>query len=991
MQQPITSAMRRASLFMRGITAVVLVTFTSLIVSPAVAAVRTDAEKRAAEEARAPSAEQQLNERVQQVEARLAEIKAGLAAGKKVVAEKDELKKLRREIEQLDKAVTRNFEAVETQLRARQVPEAILQRHREAVQTYRAEFEALTAGLRRVESAKDDNERRREVDKAAKRLEGKKYKRAHQPFDPEQMPHHSPRPDPDNKPRTKKKDYTQAGLFDHPLQKYAALGDFKYDSLAGASDPAYLAETVEVTLTEAVKAKALELGHDPVKIYHWVRNTIEWIPSWGAMQDADVTLGSQRGNAFDIASLTIALLRASGVPARYVHGAVEVPADKFRNWAGGFTDITAAATFASSGGIPLVSIIESGRIAKIRMEHIWVEAAIDYYPSRGAVMRDADAWVELDPSYKQYTFMEGLDVAQIAGIDGAALADSFTQSGTVNEQEGWVQNLDATLLQQAQADAQQKLRDHIANNMTDPTVGDVIGGRKTIVQEFPNLPSALPSRLIVKGARYGEVPDKLRSRITFAMGTDILGDLINPKTLPYASINNHRVTLSFRPATTADEDALKSLLPTGEITDINQLPKSIPSYLISVIPELKVEGTVVLAGTAMRLGEDLPLAFQLINPSSQSRIYQSPVVAGSYLAFAGIGGSVSSQKLTELKAKLEGTKSKLESQDQTQIASLTREDLLGDMFHAGVLGYYAEYLALGHLAGLSQKNHVQLMPSAGTYGYAPEVSYLFGFPRAIIPGGVEMDLDAVATATSTDGKGKTAWKNFNIQMGALSSALEHAIPEQMFVTPENPGEGVSAVKALQKAAQLGQRIYRITQANMATALPNLHFHPETLDEIRQALNSGKEVITHTHPISVPGWSGAGYVITDPETGAGAWKIGGGLNGGGLFNAVGYMLNALNFFYGFLDALAGTLGKAIPILNKVAQMIQLAKFAYDLLDKGMVCKDFGAIAWFMTLMAVFSLLIVEITMSIYNPLAGFVIGTGVDLAVDWLISQTPDCH
>jgi hypothetical protein len=66
--------------------------------------------------------------------------------------------------------------------------------------------------------------------------------------------------------------------------------------------------------------------------------------------------------------------------------------------------------------------------------------------------------------------------------------------------------------------------------------------------------------------------------------------------------------------------------------------------------------------------------------------------------------------------------------------------------------------------------------------------------------------------------------------------------------------------------------------DLATALPNLHFHPETLAEIRQALNSGKEVITHTDPISVPGWQGAGYVITDPETGAGAWKIGGGLNG-----------------------------------------------------------------------------------------------------------------
>jgi len=151
-----------------------------------------------------------------------------------------------------------------------------------------------------------------------------------------------------------------------------------------------------------------------------------------------------------------------------------------------------------------------------------------------------------------------------------------------------------------------------------------------------------------------------------------------------------------------------------------------------------------------------------------------------------------------------------------------------------------------------------------------------------------MELDVVATATSSDGKGQAAWKQFNFQLGALSSALEHAIPEQMFVTPENPGEAVSALKALQKAASQGQRIYHITQTNMATALPNLRLDPETLSEIRQALNSGKEVITHTDPISVPGWQGAGYVITDMETGAGAWKIGGGLNGGWMIIAMAFV-------------------------------------------------------------------------------------------------------
>jgi hypothetical protein len=121
-------------------------------------------------------------------------------------------------------------------------------------------------------------------------------------------------------------------------------------------------------------------------------------------------------------------------------------------------------------------------------------------------------------------------------------------------------------------------------------------------------------------------------------------------------------------------------------------------------------------------------------------------------------------------------------------------------------------------------------------------------------------------------------KQFVLQSGLLSSALEHAVPEQLFVNAQNPGEAISAVKALQKASGAGQRIYHITPANQLTILPNIHHHPDTMDEIRNALNAGKEVITHTDAVSVPGWSGAGYIITDPITGDGAYKIAGGGTG-----------------------------------------------------------------------------------------------------------------
>ena len=101
----------------------------------------------------------------------------------------------------------------------------------------------------------------------------------------------------------------------------------------------------------------------------------------------------------------------------------------------------------------------------------------------------------------------------------------------------------------------------------------------------------------------------------------------------------------------------------------------------------------------------------------------------------------------------------------------------------------------------------------------------------------------------------------------------------MFATdPQNPPRAISAVKALALANAGGQRIYQVTPANQAATLLNIRHDAGTMAEIRAALAVGKTVITHTDPVSVPGWSGAGYIILDPDTGEGAYRIGGGLDG-----------------------------------------------------------------------------------------------------------------
>jgi hypothetical protein len=194
------------------------------------------------------------------------------------------------------------------------------------------------------------------------------------------------------------------------------------------------------------------------------------------------------------------------------------------------------------------------------------------------------------------------------------------------------------------------------------------------------------------------------------------------------------------------------------------------------------------------------------------------------------------------------------------------------------LGYYAQLTALSHLMGLQADAHYTLAAGIGTFGYEPKVSYFFGFPKSIQPGGIALDMPMVVVTASNDGDAAKK-KQYTLQTGILSSALEHAVPEQLFTNAQNPGEAISAVKAIQKASAAGQRIYHITPANQSAILGNIHHDSDTMTDIRNAINAGKEVITHTDAVSVPGWTGAGYIITDADTGAGAYKISGGGNGG----------------------------------------------------------------------------------------------------------------
>lgn len=87
-----------------------------------------------------------------------------------------------------------------------------------------------------------------------------------------------------------------------------------------AQDP-NLASTPEADTSDPfIVQKAAELGRDPQNIFAFVSNEIGYEAYQGSLRGARGTLWSKAGNALDQASLLIALLRASNIPARYVRG-----------------------------------------------------------------------------------------------------------------------------------------------------------------------------------------------------------------------------------------------------------------------------------------------------------------------------------------------------------------------------------------------------------------------------------------------------------------------------------------------------------------------------------------------------------------------------------------------------------------------------------------------------------------------------------------------
>jgi transglutaminase-like putative cysteine protease len=910
-------------LFLRSISQLVLLTFTSLTLQPLQAAVMAEQHKQAAltaSQAPAPiSGDERYGKALDSMRDLLERAEKKQTRGERDDDEVQQLRSQKRELDAMESEVEADFIATGQHLKEAHLPAEIIARHQAAVKEFQLKQSELKQKLKAVEEAddaKDQTKRSLKIRELADFMKANQHQKTHTPTDPNKLPFSTPSSKV-RAPIQTEKGY-QASLFKpNPLTRMLAgpiPNGFTLPSTTLPLTPtaADLAPTEDLVLTPAIQALATSLNNNPVKIYNWVRNNIEFLPTYGSIQGADMTLQTKRGNSFDTASLLIAIFRAAKIPARYVYGTIQVPADQAMNWVGGVTKPEAAQQLMGQGGIPNIGLVAGGQIKFIKLEHVWVEAFVDYVPSRGAVNRVGDTWIPLDASFKQYTYAQGMDIKTAVPFDAQALATQ-AQAGATVDPSGWVQNINSTAIQSALTSYQTEVQSYINTTKTNATVGDVIGAKTIIPRNDAILLGTLPYKTVATGGKFTVLPDQVRHKFQYNLYASALDRALDSPTISLQqslpSLAGKKITLSFAPATQADADLIASYS--------SSTTTSLPGYLIHLTAEMRVDGQVVAMGGTFTMGDDLIASEGLYDPGRGGWDFADDTspVAGEYIATHVDLQGVSAGQLQALKARLVQTQAKLSA---GQSAGMTKEDITGDILYTAVLSYFADNQAASQLAQRAIGMVEYRKPSFGNFLVSTKTLYWFGIPKVVSFPGLMMDIQRYASINVAKDNNPATAIAYNKQCGGRLSAYEHFIPEKLFTSPASPGQGISAIKALSVANAQGQKIYAINVQNAATVLPQLIISPEVQIEIQNAIAAGKEATVSQGNITIGGWTGVGYIITDPTTGAGAYKISGGANGGGIF---GSFMDNVAPFLGLYGLGLGLLA-LVPALAAVASTLAL---------------------------------------------------------------------
>jgi hypothetical protein len=622
--------------------------------------------------------------------------------------------------------------------------------------------------------------------------------------------------------------------------------------------PADLAPTEEVQLTDEIRALAASLGNDPRRIYEWVRNEVEFVPTFGAIQGSQATLEARRGNAIDTASLLIALLRSAGVPARYVLGVASAPGAEARDAFGGAATTLMAQQLAQAGGIA-AGVQAVGGEERLQFEHAWVEAYVDYVPGRGAVRGEGDTWLPLDAAWKLHAFAPPLS------WEGAPPIADIVQPGdhlfSVDESLGRATEFDDRALGPRIETWLQGTLAYLSSHQVPATAEGLVGGETVLPETRSILPGSLPYRVARTDSRVSALPASLRQTLTlqgFASAFDrAAGRAAFTTSISFPALANRRLGVRFAPASPLDEQILAAARDSGA--------EALPIYLVRVTPRVELDGTLLASGAPVPMGSAYLLDATLRGPSGRE-IVPFAVGAGDEIVVGAQAGEIQ------------------RSSAERRLAAHPVADA-AEFLHQAQLQFFAAFGMLADVSARALGARLVHQPSVALFSAPLSVSMLYGVPFSGTYSSHAMDLQLLGVGAAA-GNAQTA-KAARRQAGFIASYLEGAIFERL-EEPRDPDSGtggLSAVSLLGAAAVQGIPLYRVTPSNLAAVLPHLALSAAVETEVENAVRQGKIALVPERDVDLGIWRGAGYVIEDPVSGAAGYLISGGTAGGALVRCV----------------------------------------------------------------------------------------------------------
>jgi len=784
-------------------------------------------------------------------------------------AERAQLGQMLAAIEADTDAVLADFAAQREELQARQASTEILARHDQAQAELAQRASELRKYILQWRKAPSDATLMALGDYFARYPAA----RPQQPLEPGQLPWSPPKPN-QRAPAETKTAWYQNLHKDKAVQlaQAGAGAGIQFDippEPGQAPQAADLAPTEDIQLSEVVKAQAAQLNHNPVEIARWVRNNIAWVPTWGSVQGSELTLLNQRGNAIDIASLTVALLRASGIPARYVIGTIEIDAARLQNWIGDADSAAIALDLLQQGGIAARGVVSGGTIQKIRMEHAWVKAYVNWAPSRGARQGGAsahppvtyeglpqhphpnaalNAWVDVDTSYKQYTYTQPLDIAVAVAFDGSALHQAA--AANVNTTQGYVAgfNEPAAL---AELQRYQTRVNAYLDARPDLTLGDLVKSR-TVVSDTKTLLAGVSPFPVLAMQQMAGLPATLRHSVAVSLYATAFDRAMDSPQLTWRislpALGVRRLGVTYEPATPADVQMLADLKASGAT--------SFPAYLLSLRPAIQLDGASVVTAPVVRAGSAQGWSVSFEDPSgANSSSANFDNTAGDEIVF-GINGNGMDANTVMYRI----------AQGQANTAA-------GNLEQAALL-YWLEHDQFDQMIASRLGVLTQRLPSVIQMSAPLTARYFYGIARSASYQSRVGDAKRVLTAVAGADMGKR--RQFMAQAGIHGSSIEGSVLDQLFNRPDETSVSTTQIMAI--AARQGLRIYGITQDNIASALPALSVGSTVQQDIVDAVANGMVAFVPEREITHKGYSGAGYIIMDPDTGAAAYLIDGGRNG-----------------------------------------------------------------------------------------------------------------